>query len=634
MANMNKDTLKKHHFWILVGFVPLVVLLAVVMITSSVGGEIDKRQGQVKTAQTAIASKTSPKPNELIAKIEKQKDALEVKRTDLWKDNWERQIGIVTRKDRTGKEVRVQDNSRNLLRWLQSKKLDRFNYTPTYATDKYQLKFGDKIPDDQGEDQEFKKPEVYISEFTNLSKTGMVDKVAPTTFATHWSAVLRHVAFPANGPNGWGDLKPTSEQLWLALEDMWIQRALLGSVKTVNDQIATFTQVPRYDANGKPLEDAKLERAFQSRIWRVDLKAAPRPGDNRYVVTGTLRNVTDRLQLLGSGNTMTLNVWLSTDPTAQPFQFRIGGEFVPGGATLPVTPTPEHVLDPGMVPTEIARVEQVFDTRTVPVRRIDHLALGKPDSRNAAAELKLPANFKQEEPAAAPDGMGPMGMGPMGMGPMGMGGQGAAAGQWYEGAGPVATVLDGNRKRYIDVTKNVRRMPVALTLVVDQAYLEDVLMAYANCPLRFQITQVHWQRFKGPLSNTGPGGTSSGSADDEPVLTTGTGTAGGGFNLGTGGGLRPVPGTPGMPGGPGPGRGPGRPMGPMSPMFPPPTGPMVPGGTEGPGYPMTGSGYPGSTTLSEGQLTAGLIELNIYGIVSLYEKYEAKEATEAAAATP
>jgi hypothetical protein len=61
----------------------------------------------------------------------------------------------------------------------------------------------------------------------------------------------------------------------------------------------------------------------------------------------------------------------------------------------------------------------------------------------------------------------------------------------------------------------------------------------------------------------------------------------------------------------------------------PPVFGMPPGG----GYPMgpgsTGGAFgPGGTmtSISEGQLTAGLVELTLYGIVSLYETYQAPAA--------
>ena len=72
-----------------------------------------------------------------------------------------------------------------------------------------------------------------------------------------------------------------------------------------------------------------------------------------------------------------------------------------------------------------------------------------------------------------------------------------------------------------------------------------------------------------------------------------------------------------------PGRvGPGGP--PPGPGGPPP-GPGGPGAFSPFGMPgMYGSGS--MNTLTESQLTAGLVELTVYGIVSLYEKYEAPAA--------
>src|SRR5262249_28466131 len=153
------------------------------------------------------------------------------------------------------------------------------------------------------------------------------------------------------------------------------------------DSIGTFKRAPRMDANNNPIPDTNLERAFASRIWYVSLKVAQRPGDGRFVITGTLTNNTDQLQLLGTSNTLVLNVWLSNAPNSPPVPFRIGGEFIAGRATMPIAQADEHVLPAGTPVNEIVKVEQVFDTKTVPIRRIDPLALGKRDSRYAAFPL-------------------------------------------------------------------------------------------------------------------------------------------------------------------------------------------------------------------------------------------------------
>ena len=75
---------------------------------------------------------------------------------------------------------------------------------------------------------------------------------------------------------------------------------------------------------------------------------------------------------------------------------------------------------------------------------------------------------------------------------------------------PPRAVLDGNKDRYIDVTDQVRRMPVALVLVIDQMFIQDALAAYANSTLRFQVTQFHWTRFRGTLD--GGAGAAGGAA--------------------------------------------------------------------------------------------------------------------------
>ena len=94
---MNKDMPKKHHFWFLLGVVPLLVLLSLVMVTSGVGGEIEAKQAAVESAKKDLAAKQNPKPNTLIGKLDDQRKLLEGKQTDLWKANWERQIGVTAK---------------------------------------------------------------------------------------------------------------------------------------------------------------------------------------------------------------------------------------------------------------------------------------------------------------------------------------------------------------------------------------------------------------------------------------------------------------------------------------------------------------------------------------------------------
>jgi hypothetical protein len=201
-----------------------------------------------------------------------------------------------------------------------------------------------------------------------------------------------------------------------------------------------------------------------------------------------------------------------------------------------------------------------------------------------------------------------------------MGGFGAAGSR----SGPPEAVLNRYKNRYVTVTGQVRRMPVAVVLLVDQMFMQDALVAYANSPLRFQITQYHWKRFRGSISSFAQG--DGGAVAPPPGLEGGTGgeygpggeglpggeggtpDAGSGgepsFLLGSGGGEAGFGGEPGPGGLPG-----GESFGPFG------------SGGFGGGY---GFGY--GTGVADGQVTSGLVELSIYGIVTLYEKYEDQPA--------
>jgi hypothetical protein len=623
----NDSALKKHHFWLLLGLVPLLTLLAVVMVNSSVGGAIAKKQEEIDKAEKDIASKGNPKSEGDIKKVEKLLTVVEKKQGELWKENWERQKGIYTWPDQP------------LL-----KDVERLN-----------LKFGQPIPRDRGELEIFKQTEVYQYQFSSLKPgvpgtgVGMADRVAPTQFrGGDWRNVLRHV-------NAWGDRELTSDQVWLLMEDIWVQRSMLEAVRAVNQDLSTFQRV-KYEKDGAVIDDPDpkgsgpknpTRRLFRSRTWEVALEVV-REGDSQRL-TGTLTNITDRLQLLGVGNMMTLHVWLDTNPNSQPIVFKIGEEFLPGkGATkvvkddkgneqtvpanvLKIVPTEDHLITGAPESMEIARVEQVFDVRTVPIKRIDALVLGALDSRLAETTLVGPLSPPfapiPETPApttgtgAEPGGIGSGAGPPPGLGPMGMGGVGGttATNRQPWGGGPITAVVDANKKRYINASEQVRRMPVGMVVVVDQAYMQDVLLALTNSPLRFQITQTTWTRFRGSLS--GLGGVAAGNTEYGSGLSYSEGT------IGFGGGSDPDERGPRKPGITAPGLGSG--------MGPPPGL----GSTSGPPAGLGSGGYGGynpyggyaPSSVSESQLTSGLIELSVYGIVTLYEKYEAPKPADAPA---
>ncbi len=616
---MNKDKLKKHHFWILLGLVPLFVLIAVIVLSSSVGAKTEDERKAIKTDQDSLGKQGVARSTDLLAKMDEQVKTLKKKQTELHEANW--------------------DAQKHLFTWPS----DPSNAS-LKAIEGMRLKFGDRVPNDKGQVDAFKN--VYLTEFSNPDKTGIADQVAPTPFAgTGWQSVLRHVG-------NWGEKVPTSDYLWLALEDIWVQRAVLLSVRRVNELVGDFKEVPFINANGQPIKD-KLRKKFRNRIWEVEVEVKEQ--DGKRILSGRLINITDRLQPLGEKAEMTLRVWLDfpgtlpADPDkrrealakTQSMEFKISSSYLPGVGAMRTArdkdgnelkdqpPVPANVLDimyagedhdikAGVPVREIVAVEQVFDARTVPVKRIESLVLGYPDARNEpSAPVPHPRMKGADGADGAPPPTGPQGPGEGRAGLPGAGGTGGS--QWPEvakrgggglgaigprgglggpaggGEGSPEAVLEANRKRYLRATDQVRRMPVAIVVVVDQSILEDVLLALANSPLRFQITQVHWTRFRGNLFPNEGGGTLVNQGGSGAVATaTGTGTFGSGFG------------------------GEGRPMGPIGPAGPPGPGRSTrptPGGEGGP----AGST---SATVTEAQLTSGLIELTVYGMVSIYEKFD------------
>jgi hypothetical protein len=636
MAQINKDALKKHHFWIIAGLVPLLILLAVILIWTGAGGAVAAGEAEIKKSFDNAKSK-QPKGQGVLTKLDENKDVVAGKKDILWKYNWNEQKALFTW---------PVDNAGKLAKFLLDPK------DPNYVKDPQNaqiLKFGAPLPNDNFQYQAFTDQSVYLKAYETEAKA-----VEPTQFlGGSWRSVLRVI------PN-WTERQPESWMIWLALEDLWVQRGVLEPIRAVTQQAAAFEPVDEKGPDGKPVPPG-LKRSFTSRLWKLDLEVKTE-GPRRYM-TGKITNLTDRVQLLGIGNIMKLNVYF--DNQTVPFDFRVEGEFVEANKFRTINYVPVfHDLPPTMNPTAIARVTQEFDARTVPVKRIDRILMGKTGNRHFAGTLKPPAFVPAPEVAAPASGdggeggdgirgAGGRGPGAPGLGtPDGGGGPGGMMGNMTQPIGLDGTFA-GMKVRYLESTEQVRRMPVAIVLVVDSMYLQDVLAAYSNAKLRFQVTQIHYKRFRDKLTLPSSGGSGffSGGGSGMPFgggnesMTGGFGTEGGdeGDARGSGGGRGFSP--RGMPGGPS--GGPAGPGGIGSPdggggFGAPPSGMMggPRGGFGGPPGGFGGGGFGGglgsmlSTGVAESQTAAGLIEVTIYGIVSLYDRFGDIAAADPATTEP
>jgi hypothetical protein len=574
---MDKQTLKKHHFWILLALsVPLVfvVLAGTVFGVGSAAVEakskIDKRNKELTDA--------APKCQQYLDNLELQKGELEKQRNRVWSEVYKAQAGLIHWPARLAR-------------------LDR-------------AYFGDKVAEDDR--AIFRENDVYLREYEELPAI-----IAPTKFAGNgWNAVLRYRP-------SWNTL-PTSEDCWLAIEDLCVQREILEDIHNVNQLLARFLPVPQlpdetglddkkkqenkaaFEADKVKVEkevrenlkakDDEIVARFISPYWTLDLAVTRGTGTKpEMIFRGKLTNHTDRRQNVAKVN---FHVWLSDPATGnQPVNVPVQSEFVAAGETIAFDDI--HVTTASRA-SKIFAVEQVLDLRYAPVKRVERLVLGYEGHRYGDQKLVAPEGpaFKEAKDAEGAAPADPIGKDPLGRGDAG-----------GRNAGPKSVSANGlERDRYLHRTEQVRRMPIGVVLIVDEAHVQDVQRAFANSHLRFQNVQFHWTRYRG--------GIDLGEWNSTPTLNT-TGPMAGGVNNPRGetvvGGPRNLaPAAPSM--------GPGGPGG-------PPLGPVRPSTSGVPSTPSTGPGAPGAPSSSAGTETMpSLVELTVYGIASLYERFPPRPA--------
>ncbi len=569
-AKFDAAMLKKHHFWFLFVFVLIGLVLAWIGLFWDVPDETLKTAGEQKTKQDGLKS-TQAKARSLIAGYTKQVNELQASRVNMWRQAWHDQKDLYfwpTRRPSADNDpFKVIDPQRAFF-------LDEPNhgFTEKQLAVVANRRFGEDIPNtkETAVREQFGIAENYEAAYKRL----IADLQPMQCRDDNWQAVLNYI--PRFGKI------PTSEEIWLAMEDLWVQREILMRIHQVNLDAAKFASTSDLAGQvvgmaGGLLIEKPNHRVFRSRVWRLDLQLVDE--NNKRVVKGSLTNLTDRLQVLGIGNALRLNIWTGEPRRTAPFPFEIEGVSVPARNTLPIKYIPAHELPSEWPARGLFKVEQVFDIRTIPVKRIEYFEIGKLSDRNNNLPLRM-AKFsedaaRKEAPVTASSGSesrpGPMGTpSPMGLpGPMG-----APMGQTYEGAAPVLNARTReyqlNRLRYIDVTGQLRRMPIGFVVVTDQSYMKDIVESVANTKMRFQTTQVEWSRFHHTLYYRNPGATYSG------------------IQRGMGEEAEPGP------------------VGRSGPMY-------------GAGFRYNTSGPENS---SQDQYSANLMELSVYGLLSLYEKYD------------
>jgi hypothetical protein len=557
---IDKDALIKHHFWLLFCGYPLFVLIAVILIWSSGDEAIaaNKKKQEEKKSALKAPTVTNPYSQKNIQELSEQLKILDKQKVAIWKKSWEQQEPIF----KWPEELRTLDG-------------------------KY---FGDEI--DIDDRNKFPRDNVYRMLFAGEplrnEPEGLVAMIRPTEFAGGWENVLTFV-------RAWEKLPPSKDDMWLAMEDYWVQRELLDALRQTNSLVAQLKEV---NADKNPVNNRGLfQKQFRSNVWELDLKLTNKGPDNFF--SGTLKNITN--QRLPVGRVL-FRVYMRGE-RAQPAWLYAEAEYVGAGKSIELKEQKvNRELSHNGDNTPI-RVEQVLDERSVPIKRLVTVQLRYPSSRSATKELQKPDYLTRA--AATPPGAPGAPPGAPGAPPVPPGAPPAPPGSPLMGGGapaPAEVTTNGlPHKRYLNVTAQVRRMPVAMVVVMDQAYLQDLTTALANCRLRLQITQQHWVRYRGPLG--GAESTNQPPAMAAPPMGPAAGPL-------AGGGGRGLPG--------------GRGEGAMPPMAAPPPPPM--------GNPETG-GTSSLTTLDADQPN-NLIELSVYGTLSLHERYPPRPATTGTPGTP
>ncbi len=265
---------------------------------------------------------------------------------------------------------------------------------------------------------------------------------------------------------------------------------LSAIAKKYNVPLSRFKKIARM---GVPPGEGVLDhQRFTNNNWVVEVELVPR-ADSAGQVRGVVYNKSGRRVLPVGFKVVTADVR--------------GAEFaaeikLPQGTAFDANtfkPFPLQALSEG-TPVRIAAVRQALDWRTVPVKQINRLEMGQvahlPSVRSAAKFTLKAYNFALKSGGAAEPTPAAPPTTPQAPAPGTGTGDGLAA--------PTSSLAAGStpnhgivKARYAEVTKELRRIPVAMVLVVDQAHINDAILAFSNSKLRIQTTLVVWNRVPG-----------------------------------------------------------------------------------------------------------------------------------------
>ena len=467
---MDKESLAKNQFWIGFGIFVFLALIAVGWLTTAsadanlqLKNQLDRNKAELEKK----ASKEQPRTLKDIAKLDDMRGALEKRKEEVWEQAWKTQEKMQSWPPDLEPDLGKLDFGADIKVDLRDKYTQITNYNP-------QLQ---------------QMADTFKTKVTVGRDTKTFDAVQ---FKDGWKNVIGHV-------DNWAakNKAPTVEEVWLAQEDIWVQREVLDALREAIASVARFRKVEGPAASPGEL----FRQQFENSDWLLDL-AVVQSKDGKYSLRGKIKNPeprpddppTRRIKAQQKGiGTLYFQVLLHEGGT--PVVMPVHGDTLAVGKEWSFAEVP---LDLANRPDGILAVTQLYDTHTSPIRRIDQILIGQQPHRTFKPQLKM---HEVSSPTAAAPAAGAAAKGPAGPTPAL-----PVIERRRDGEGLNKTDYGLLRERYADVTKQVRRIPVALVLLVDQWYIPEIEAALANSRLRLQIAQVGWHHFRGTLTADVPDG--------------------------------------------------------------------------------------------------------------------------------
>jgi hypothetical protein len=304
----------------------------------------------------------------------------------------------------------------------------------------------------------------------------------------------------------WNTAIDFSKGAWIAQEDLWIQREIYRIIGETNKAVSLFEKQPGKD---------KVQ-IFKNSYFELHLALLP---DNS--ISFTAKNLLNRRQRLDQSFLVKTSDASGYTPETIPIS---ADPLMPKGdagkkdSVTKIIPPPKG----GAIRKGIYEVRQVLTWETAAIKRIDQVSIGSNAGGDVShghrtyldslrpfldADIGAPDDVDgnaQQRPVGPAPAAGKQPFGPGGpKGPAlkknapGPGRPGNAMGA--AGANQQKIPHDFWLTRYVEVSEQSRRIPVAIALIVDQDHVDRVLTHFNNSRLRFLETQVILNQYPGSL---------------------------------------------------------------------------------------------------------------------------------------